>query len=48
LQSDAAVPFDLNQQQGTGTVLIYLEDEWVQKALDLLEQAGFTAAIPPE
>ena len=35
---DAAVPFDLNQQRGTGTVLIYLEDELVQKALDLLEQ----------
>ena len=45
---DAAVPFDLNQQQDTGTVLIYLEDESVQKALDLLEQAGFKADVAPE
>jgi hypothetical protein len=41
---DAGFPFDLNQQQDTGKmVLIYLEDESVQKALDLLEQAGFNA-----
>jgi hypothetical protein len=45
---DAGIPFDLNQRKGTGTVLIYLEDESVQKAFDLLEQAGFSADIPPE
>jgi hypothetical protein len=45
---DAGIPFDLNQRQGTGTVLIFLADESMRKALDLLEQAGFAADIPPE
>ena len=47
LLDDAAVLFDLNQQQNTDTVLIYLEDESVQKALELLEQAGFKANVDP-
>ena len=42
---DAAVRYALNQRKGTGTVLIYLDDELVQKPLDLLEQADFTADI---
>ena len=44
---DAAVPFDLNQQQDSGTVLIYLEDESVEKTLNLLEQAIFKANVEP-
>ena len=45
---DAGIPFDLNQRKGTGTVLIFLEDDFVTPAQDLLEQAGFTVDIPPE
>ena len=45
---DAAIPFDLNAAPESAVVLIYIEDESLPQALDLLQRAGFTVDICPQ
>ena len=45
---DAAIPFDLIPHPESAAVLIYIEDESMPPALDLLQREGFTAVIAPE
>jgi hypothetical protein len=45
---DAAIPFDLIPHPESAAVLIYIEDESLPGAVDLLQRAGFTVDIPPE
>jgi hypothetical protein len=45
---DAAIPFDLMPHPERAVVLIYIEDESVTQAVDLLQRVGFTVDIPPE
>jgi hypothetical protein len=45
---DSAIPFDLMPHPESATGLIYIEDESLPQAVDLLQRAGFTVDIPPE
>ena len=45
---DVAIPFDLMPHPESATVLVYIEDESLTHAVDLLQRAGFTVDIPPE